>query len=207
MGGAAQQGGTSWPRPYICSISAAEQSKRSTTHVHPAGLVPRPRANRRTRSRELGTSWLPSDRRHRSPRGVALRIAWAIPCVWVRSHAEGLLQLIGAQVDSVVVESLPVDVQIDVAIRVVGTVQDFRVAHAVQVVLSDPHLVELGELSIPVGPRMPGANHIPGYEINRHVATRISIPAEVPGGYDLSFALDREPAHEHKTTVSVVLAR
>ncbi len=114
------------------------------------------------------------------------------------------MDLIGAQIDSVVVEALPADVQIDVAIRLVGAPRDFGVAHAVQVVLSDPQLVELGRLDIPVPPRVPGPRHIPGYEINHHVATRISIPVDVAGGYDLSFALDREPAHQHKTTVSVV---
>jgi len=104
-----------------------------------------------------------------------------------------------------VVASLPADPEFDVAIRVVGAEQDFRVPHSIQVVLSDPGMVELGRLSVPIERRGPGPNAIPGYEINRHVACRISIPADVEGGHDLSFALDRDPAHKHRTTISVVI--
>jgi hypothetical protein len=127
--------------------------------------------------------------------------------VWVRPLGEGLLDLVGAQIDSVVAESLPMDVEFDVAIRLVGTAQDFESLHHVEVVLSDPQLEQLGTLSIPVEPRVPGPAHIAGYEINAHVAARINFEADVEGGYDLSFALDREPAHRQKTTISVVLAQ
>lgn len=135
-----------------------------------------------------------------------MRIAWAIPCVRVRVRDVGLLDLLGAQIDSVVVDSLPKDVQFDVAIRLIGTVQDFEVDHVVEVVLSSPDLIEIGRLQVPVAPRAPAPTHIPGYEINHAVAVRIDFPAEMPGGYDLSFALDGEAAHWHKTTVSVILA-
>lgn len=97
------------------------------------------------------------------------------------------------------------DVQIDVAIRIVGTVQDFREHHAVRVTLSGPDLVELGRLVIPVPPRDRATSHFPGYEINAHLATRISLPGDTIGGYDLSFALDDEPEHRHRSTISLVL--
>lgn len=114
------------------------------------------------------------------------------------------MDIIGAQIDSVVVDDLPVDVEFDVAIRLVGTIQDFAVPHAVQVSLSDPELALLGNLDIPVPPREPAVTRIPGYEINSHVAARIKLPGDAFGGYDLSFALDGEPAHRHKATISVV---
>lgn len=72
-------------------------------------------------------------------------------------------------------------------------------------VLSGPELDELGRLKLPVTPRRPASTRIPGYEINAAVAARIDFTADRPGGYDLSFALDQQAAHRHKTTISVVV--
>lgn len=74
-------------------------------------------------------------------------------------------------------------------------------------ILSDPGLVELGRLQLPVGVRVPAPTHLPGYELNAALGARISFTAESEGGYDLSFALDGEAQHQHKTTVSVVLRK
>lgn len=102
------------------------------------------------------------------------------------------------------VESLPREVAFDLAIRLVGPLQDFQVRHELQVVLSTPQLVELGAFDVPVDPRAPTPTHIPGYEINHHLAARIVFDAQEYGGYDLSFALDGQVAHHQKTTISVV---
>jgi len=134
-----------------------------------------------------------------------LRIAWAIPCVRVRSRPDGLLDLLGCQIDSVVLSSLPTEIEFDVAIRLVGPEQDFVEPHAVQVVLSDPRLEGLGTLDIPIESREPSPSRIPGYEINANVGARIAFEPDQVGGYDLSFALDGEAEHRHKTTLSVVL--
>ena len=132
-------------------------------------------------------------------------MVWAIPCMRVRRRPPTLLDLIGVQIDSVVVDSIPKDVQFDATIRLVGPKRDFRDDHLIQVVLSDPQLVEAGALDVPVRPRTATTNHIPGYEINHHVGVRIDFEADQPGGYDLSFALDGHPQHHCKTTLSVVL--
>ncbi len=134
-----------------------------------------------------------------------MRIAWAIPCLRVRSRAPGLLDLFGAGVDSVVVDELPKDIQFDIAIRLVGTVQDFESSHTVEVVLSDPQLVEVGRLQVPVDVRTPTATHIPGYELNHAIGARVDFEADMAGGYDLSFAMDGQAQHRHKTTLSVVV--
>jgi hypothetical protein len=124
--------------------------------------------------------------------------------VRVRTRPGGLIDLLGAQVDSVVVESLPKDVQFDVAVRLVGAVQDFEDRHLLQVTLSDPELTEVGSLPVLIAPRAPAETHIPGYEINHTTGARIDFEADKYGGYDLSFALDGEPQHRHKTTISIV---
>jgi len=126
--------------------------------------------------------------------------------VRVRSRGDGLLDLLGCQIDSVVVESLPTEIEFDVAIRLVGTEQDLAEDHLIQVVLSDPQLVELGALDVPVLPRSASRSHIPGYEINHNVGTRIAFEPDQQGGYDLSFALDGKAQHRQKTTLSVILA-
>jgi hypothetical protein len=102
---------------------------------------------------------------------------------------------------------LPTEVQVDVAMRLLGAAQDFQVQHVVDVVLSDPDLVELGRLELPVGPRQPAPTHIPGYEINHTLGARIAFTAEREGGYDLSFAVDQDAQHRSKTTISVVTRR
>jgi hypothetical protein len=114
------------------------------------------------------------------------------------------LDLLGAQIDSVAVESVPTDVQFDLAIRLVGTVQDFQEPHELRVVLSDPQLVPRGMLAVPIESRLPTTAHIPGYELNHHVPVRIDFEPDEFGGHDLSFALDGQPAHPQKTTLSVV---
>jgi len=136
-----------------------------------------------------------------------VRLAWAIPCARVRTRPGGLLDLLAAPIDSVVVEGLPKDIQFDVAMRLIGTVQDFEEPHVLQVVLSDPQLEQVGVLDVPIAPRSPKPGHIPGYEINHNVGVRIDFEADQLGGYDLSFALDGSAQHRHKTTVSVVEQR
>lgn len=70
---------------------------------------------------------------------------------------------------------------------------------------SDPQLVELDVLNLPVPPRRPGRNHIPGYELNANVGARIAFEDGPRVGYDLSFGLGGEAEHRHKTTISVIL--
>lgn len=103
------------------------------------------------------------------------------------------------------VDEIPADVQFDVAIRLVGTPQDFEKHHVVQVVLRAPDLTLLGELEVPVEPRAPADSALPGHEINHMVRSRILLPADTEGGYDLAFLLDGEPAHRHLTTISIVI--
>jgi len=112
--------------------------------------------------------------------------------VRVRSRPDGLLDLLGCQIDSVVLPSLPTEIEFDVAIRLVGPEQDFADAHVLQVVLSGPQLEELGTLEVPIDARAPLPSHIAGYEINANVGARIAFEPEHEGGYDLSFALDGE---------------
>lgn len=53
--------------------------------------------------------------------------------------------LLAAPIDSVVVEEVPI-----------------------QAVLSDPQLEQVGVLEVPIAPRSPKPDHIPGYEINHN---------------------------------------
>jgi hypothetical protein len=71
------------------------------------------------------------------------------------------------------------------------------------VTLSDPQLVDLDVLDLPVFPLVPGPNRLPGYELSTHVGARISFQPRSQGGRDLSFALDGQTEHRHKSTISV----
>lgn len=135
-----------------------------------------------------------------------MRIAWAIPCGWVRrSSAAGRLDLFDCQIDTVLAASRATEVEFDVAIRIVGTQADFAEQHLVQVTLSDPQLVELNVLDLPIFPLVPAPHRLPGYELSIHDGARIAFRPESEGGYDLSFALDGKPEHRLKATISVKL--
>jgi hypothetical protein len=110
--------------------------------------------------------------------------------VRVRLHDSGLLTLIGAQIDSVTVDTLPKDVEFDVAIRIVGAVADFQERHELQAELTAPDTETIGELTRVIEPRAPAPTALPGYEINHQFGLRISFEADVPGGYDLRLRLD-----------------
>jgi hypothetical protein len=51
-------------------------------------------------------------------------------------HDAGLLTLIGAQIDSVTVDTLPKALEFDVGIRLVGSVADFQESHELQAELT-----------------------------------------------------------------------
>lgn len=75
-----------------------------------------------------------------------MRIAWAIPCREIIPTGDGLLTLYGVQVDGLVVERLPVAVQFDVAVRLLGPEHDFREHHEVAATLSGPDLAHVDTL-------------------------------------------------------------
>lgn len=133
-----------------------------------------------------------------------MRIVWAIPCRGLIAVGDGTLVIQGAQIDSVVVSDLPVELQFSVAIRVVGRADEFGAPHRVSVTLTGPALDHIQTLDIPIVPREPTLHHIPGYELNCHLGAQILMTADELGGYDLSFAVDDEPQHHVRTTLSVV---
>jgi len=73
----------------------------------------------------------------------------------VQPRKEGLLTLVGAQIDSVIVPSLPADIVFDVAVRLVGLPADFERGCHLEVALVAPTFEDLGKLSIEVKPRTP----------------------------------------------------
>lgn len=135
---------------------------------------------------------------------TALRIAWAIPCINVQPHGHGLLTLVGAQVDSVIVPSLPADIVFDVAIRLVGLPNDFDEGCRIEVSLTAPTFENLGKLDIDVKPRAPGSNYISGSEINHHIMTRIDFEAVEYGPHHLEFRLDGKAQPKINTALTVL---
>jgi hypothetical protein len=134
-----------------------------------------------------------------------LRIAWALPCRWVRAGGTpGLLNLLDCQLDTVVVDRLGSEVELDVAIRLRGSADDFANAHTVRIALSVA-LVEIAALDLPVLPIVPARHRFPGYDLSNHVGARIAFEPSSEGGYDLSFALDGKLDTRHNTTISVLL--
>jgi len=103
------------------------------------------------------------------------------------------------------VPRLGIEAGFRILVRLVGTEQDFRAVHVVTLTLTAPNLDVLGTLEHPIEPRQPGPDHIPGYEINHHFRTDITIPLDVAGGYDLAFALDGKRIQQHTLALSVIV--
>jgi hypothetical protein len=114
------------------------------------------------------------------------------------------LTLVGAQVDSVIVPSLPADIVFDVAIRLVGLTNDFERGCQIEVSLAAPTFESIGKLDIDVPPRAPGPDHIPGSEINHHIMTRIDFEAIEYGAHHLEFRLDGKAQPKINTALTVL---
>jgi hypothetical protein len=122
----------------------------------------------------------------------------------VQRRGLGLLTLVGAQVDSVIVPSLPADIVFDVAVRLVGLPVDFERDCDLEVTLTAPTWEELGKLNVPIQPRSPDWTHLPGSEINHHVMTRIDFEAIEYGAHHLEFVLDGKTQPHANTALTVV---
>jgi hypothetical protein len=115
-----------------------------------------------------------------------------------------LLTLVGAQVDSVIVPSLPADIVFDVAIRLVGLPHDFERGCHLEVGLVAPTFEDLGKLDIEVKPRTPGPQYLPGSEMNHHLMARIDFEAMEYGPHHLEFTLDGKAQNRVNTVLTVV---
>lgn len=116
----------------------------------------------------------------------------------------GLLTLVGAQIDSVIVPSLPADIVFDVAVRLVGLPADFERGCRLEVALVAPTFEELGKLDIEVKPRTPGPHYLAGSEINHHLMARIDFEAVEYGPHHLEFTLDGKTEPRVNTALTVV---
>jgi hypothetical protein len=122
----------------------------------------------------------------------------------VQPRPGGLLTLNGAQIDSVIVPSLPTDIVFDVAVRLVGLPADFARGCRLDVTLTAPTFEELGHLPIDVKPRAPGPGHLAGSELNHHLMTRIDFEAIEYGPHHLEFTLDGEAQPRVNTALTVL---
>jgi hypothetical protein len=104
----------------------------------------------------------------------------------------------------VVVDRLGSEVELDVAIRLRGSADDFANARTVRITLSVA-LVEVAALDLPMLPIVPARHRFPGYDLSNHVGAQIAFEPSSEGGYGLSFALDGKPDTRHNTTISVLL--
>lgn len=122
----------------------------------------------------------------------------------MQPRAAGLLTLVGAQIDSVIVPSLPADIVFDVAVRLVGLPADFESGCHLEVALAAPTFEDLGKLNIDVRPRTPGPHYLAGSEINHHLMTRIDFEAIEYGAHHLEFTLDGKAQPRVNTALTVV---
>lgn len=122
----------------------------------------------------------------------------------MQPRAAGLLTLIGAQIDSVIVPLLPTGIVFDVAIRLVGLPADFEQGCRLDVTLTAPTFEELGRLPIDVKPRTPGPSHLAGSELNHHLMTRIDFEAIEYGPHHLEFTLNDEVQARVNTALTVL---
>lgn len=136
-----------------------------------------------------------------------MRIVWAIPCKWARpSNVAGRWDIYDCQIDTVAITEGD-EVELDIAIRVCGTAEDFGTDHSIQIALRDSELTEVASLVLPIFSIVPAKDRLPGYELALHTGARVSFVPDGEGAFDLSFALDdKHPDHRLNAPIAVTFS-
>jgi hypothetical protein len=129
-----------------------------------------------------------------------LRIEWLIACKAAERTNENTLNLTGAGIDRLQVESFPAVTTCMLALRIVGAAEEYGSAHKLRTVLFAPDGSELnradGELVVErQGPEV-------DWLIPIHTTISVAIPAAVRGAYRVQVCTDDTDAAELTLFVS-----
>ncbi len=118
-----------------------------------------------------------------------MNIDWIIPCRFVEVH-DGLATIIGAGIDTLWVEELPAQVQVVLAIRLLGMAEelDHEIKHAFTNRIRDPQGKVIGEVSgeIAIGATPARPEWLAGITL----PLAAGFEAAEEGTYTLEFAFD-----------------
>lgn len=116
-----------------------------------------------------------------------MRIEWAILCRFVEVH-DGLATMIGAGIDNVTVQNLPVEVGSMCALRIAVAPGDTGRKHNLVVKVLAPDLSEINTIQGDF--QAHGQPHSqPGWEGHHTLPMAISFPAESAGPYTIHFVV------------------
>lgn len=132
-----------------------------------------------------------------------MRVDWAIPCQAAQVE-NGLMTIIGAQIDTLYAGGFPAKLTTWIAIRLAFPDAELGERHTVALRLIGPQLEALGEVSRTL--KFDGANpdKAPGWEGSHLMASAIQFDAVQPGAYTIEVMLDGR--HQKTLPFSVRLA-
>ena len=104
-------------------------------------------------------------------------LVWAVSCDSYELHEDGTADIFGAGFDTFRVESLPIELEIQILLRLI-LLEDER--DEIDVLVLGPGLALLHEGTFEIE-ATPGTNHRPGYDVNQIEPLRLAFIAETEG--------------------------
>jgi uncharacterized protein DUF6941 len=93
------------------------------------------------------------------------RVDWAIACRHAEASTDRLLTIVGAGVDTLLVERLPARLAIVLAVRTLFNDDELDLEHQLVFKVYDPEMVELGEpITVRITPGPSAPSKAPGWE-------------------------------------------
>lgn len=119
-----------------------------------------------------------------------MRVDWAIPCRYVEIN-DGLATIIGAGIDTFTVLELPVDLQVLLAVRLVGPSVDFQPDRQHELVgrVLDTQMNEISQLTSTFN-ALPNPTHLAGWEQATIFGVVHQFRADTAGAYTIDLAVD-----------------
>jgi len=117
-----------------------------------------------------------------------VRVDWAIPCRFAKIE-DGLVTIVGAQIDTLQVPELPARVSTWVAMRLVFSDDEAGEAHDLSMRLFGPDLVQAGELRASIRLAEPNPLKPPGWEGSHVMANLVQFEASGEGTHTVEVYL------------------
>lgn len=121
-------------------------------------------------------------------------LAWAVSCESYELREDGTADIFGAGFDTFRVESLPVELEVSILVRLFLT-EDER--GQIELHVLGPDTKPLGMLSHEVV-AAPGRNHRSGFLVSQTEALETRFPAETVGVYSVEIYTDRAAVSEDR---------
>jgi hypothetical protein len=122
------------------------------------------------------------------------RIDWAIPCRYAEENG-GLGTIVGAGIDAILISSLPANIGLLIALRIVLAEDEFDTPHELTFTLRDPSMNEVATISAQLDGFQPNPLREPGWEAGNFLPTAHQFQVSEAGTFTVEILLDDRSQH------------